>query len=361
MAGRLCCAVGFLGGGGVTPSPTPKPVSQLVRSILVDWSGGEHEYVYLPVDKYGRIIVQYEEEGDVYYCPWWVDGDTMSVFDNYADPILVQAMRDHGYVKAISLGGSGEDFGDMYVTIDGETEHLVWSVTDKEWSMEIPLWQNGQPNMVYRSFEVEGGNYIDAVIDKASGKLCVFDDGDDQWILAVEHNEQTGDSLLFGELADYPELESQVVGVQEISRYDSIFNEESNTYTIVNEDNGIFVCVINSRGHYRDGSAQIQGIPYPVMVREKYGDKYLCDSEGKVIKIEDRTANYFVLKQYEGDDEKIHYEQDHLGGTTIEDYFADWGVDTAESEYADLVYTFVIDGAKFKWEEGTDKLFPNIP
>lgn len=230
---------------------TEWPVSTLVRSIQVPFGGTN---VNIPVDKYGRVMVKHVADGDVNYTPWWVDGNQISVFDDAADQVLVDAMRDHGYVDCLSFTQAS----DITVTIDGQSEHLVFSSESKKFNLFVPGWMNAQANMVYRSFTLTGGTEISAVVDAASGGLAIIRNDGNDYFLRVVFNGNEVQALEMTLLSDYPEMSEVTESTKLLSFFESSVPDQGDTDVLANTvDGDIFVVVLNQDGEYREGSARI--------------------------------------------------------------------------------------------------------
>lgn len=197
-----------------------------------------------------------KEDDGVYYCPWWRNGDNIANFDDMSDTVLVNAMRDNGFVVALTY----DSLDEITVNLQGETaETLVWSNTEKEFNKRIPVWQNAQANMVYRAFTWQDNTNIFAVIDDNSGELCVWtDDENHTFYFKVTPDNYNGATVEFERLADHPEMETQVTGLYDIEVFECSYDGWGDTVTIANEtDDGLFIVKVDQDGYYRTGSAEI--------------------------------------------------------------------------------------------------------
>lgn len=258
---------------------TEWPVSNLVRSIQVPYSGGN---VNIPVDKYGRVMVKHDADGNVNYTPWWVDGNQIAVFDDAADQVLVDAMRDLGYVDCLSF----TQVSDITVTIDGQSEHLVFSSESKRFNMFVPGWQNAEPNLLYRSFNLSGGTIISAVIDAESGGLAIVRNDSNDYFLRVVFNGSEVQALEMTLLSDYPGMSEATESTKLLGFFESSVPDQGDTDVLANTvDGDIFVIVLNQDGEYRDGSAEVPAAPVtpPVLYRTNpNGSRVMVDNEGKI-------------------------------------------------------------------------------
>lgn len=201
-----------------------------------------------------------KEDDGVYYCPWWRNGDNIANFDDMSDTVLVNAMRDNGFVVALTY----DSLEEITVNLQGEAaETLVWSDTEKEFNKRIPVWQNAQANMVYRPFTWQNETNIFAVIDDNSGELCVWTDGENNtFYFKVTPDNYNGATVEFERLADHPEMETQVTGLYDIDVFECNYDGWGDTVTIANEtDDGLFIVKVDQDGYYRTGSAEIPELP----------------------------------------------------------------------------------------------------
>lgn len=239
---------------------TEWPVSNLVRSIQVHYSGGN---VNIPVDKYGRVMVKHDADGNVNYTPWWVNGNQIAVFDDAADQVLVDAMRDHGYVDCLSFTQAS----DITVTLDGQSEHLVFGSGSKKFDMFVPGWQNAEPNLLYRSFALSGGTVISAVIDADSSGLAIIRNDGNDYFLRVVFNGSEVQALDMTLLSDYPGMSEATESTKLLGFFESSVPDQGDTHVLANTvDSEIFVVVLNQDGEYRDGSAEVPAAPAPTPI-----------------------------------------------------------------------------------------------
>lgn len=215
-----------------------------------------------------------KEDDGVYYCPWWRNGDNIANFDDMSDTVLVNAMRDNGFVVALTY----DSLDEITVNLLGETaETLVWSDTEKEFDKRIPVWQNAQANMVYRAFTWQDNTNIFAVIDDNSGELCVWTDGENHtFYFKVTPDNYNGATVEFERLADHPEMETQVTGLYDIEVFECSYDGWGDTVTIANEtDDGLFIVKVDQDGYYRTNSATIPVWAGQLIVKKlSAGDEY---------------------------------------------------------------------------------------
>lgn len=164
MAGQLRSSVGFLGGGGVTPSPTPTPKARLARFILVPY-GAEGE-VQVLTDTYGRILTQYTEDGDYRTACVYVPGDSRIDWDTLSDQELVTLLGKYGYNDALTIENN-----DVTITANGETETLIWDSTAMDFTVDVDMFVNGSQNMYYRTVN-DGSRDVTVLVD-AEGKAIM--------------------------------------------------------------------------------------------------------------------------------------------------------------------------------------------
>lgn len=277
---------------------TEWPVSTLVRSIQVPYSGG---YVNIPVDKYGRVMVKHVADGNVNYTPWWVDGNQIAVFDDAADQVLVDAMRDHGYVDCLSF----TQVSDITVTIDGQSEHLVFSSEAKKFNLFIPGWQNAEANLLYRSFTLTGGTEISAVIDAVSGGLAIVRNDGNDYFLKVVFDGSEVQALELALVSDYPGMSEVTAATKLLDFFESSVPDQGDTDVLANTvDSDIFVIVLNQDGEYRDGSAEVPAAPVTPQLLYRTnpnGSRIMVDNEGKIYYFTIGGQNkYFTWIQAEG-------------------------------------------------------------
>lgn len=243
--------------------------------------------VNIPVDKYGRVMVKHVADGDVNYTPWWVDGNQIALFDDAADQVLVDAMRDHGYVDCLSF----TQVSDITVTIDGQSENLVFSSESKRFNMVVPGWQNAQANLMYRSFTLTGGTEISAVVDTASGDLAIIRNNGNDYFLKVVFDGSVVQALEMTLLSDYPEMSEATEATKLLGFFESSVPDQGDTDVLANTvDGDIFVIVLNQDGEYREGSARVPKDPTPTTDKATYRTlqwngstvKALCDVYGRI-------------------------------------------------------------------------------
>lgn len=257
---------------------TEWPVSILVRSIRVPYGGGN---VNIPVDKYGRVMVKHVAEGNVNYTPWWVDGNQIAVFDDAADQVLVDAMRDHGFVDCLSFTQAS----DITVTIDGQSENLVFSSESKKFNVFVPGWQNAQANLMYRSFTLTGGTEISAVIDAASGGLTIVRNDGNDYFLRVVFNGSEVQALELTLVSDYPGMSEATTTTKLLDFFESSVPDQGDTDVLANTVNGnIFVIVLNQDGEYRDGSADVPvaGLVMSIWANQECTENITAGHNGKI-------------------------------------------------------------------------------
>lgn len=172
MAGQLRSSVGFLGGGGVTPSTTPTPKARLARFILVPW-GIEGE-VQVLTDTYGRILTQYTQDGGYFTACVYVPGDGRLDWDDASEPELIRLLGKYGYNDALAIVNNNVTIGDH-----GETETLIWDDTAMDFTVDIDMFQNGAQNMYFRT------------VNDGSRDVTVLVDADGKAIMAPTLNEYT--------------------------------------------------------------------------------------------------------------------------------------------------------------------------
>lgn len=297
-------------------------VSNLVRSIQVPYSGG---YVNIPVDKYGRVMVKHVADGNVNYTPWWVNGNQIAVFDDAADQVLVNAMRDHGYVDCLSF----TQVSDITVTIDGQSEHLVFSSESKKFNMFVPGWQNAQANLMYRSFTLTGGTEISAVIDADTGGLAIVRNGGNDYFLKVVFNGTEVQALELALVTDYPGISEATVATKLLDFFESSIPNQGDTDVLANTvDNAIFVIVLNQDGEYRDGSAVVPAAP-PDKVVEIFADQECTVTPtGDVNKVyakfyktvnSSKVFNNSLEVRMQSEENTVYWYDDYIGvgGTTL--------------------------------------------
>lgn len=270
------------------------PVSALVRSIQVPYSGGN---VNIPVDKYGRVMVMHVADGNVNYTPWWVDGNQIAVFDDAADQVLVDAMRDHGYVDCLSF----TQVSDITVTIDGQSEHLIFGSETKKFNMFVPGWQNAEANLLYRSFTLTGGTEISAVIDADSGSLAIVRNDGNDYFLRVVFNGSEVQALELTLVSDYPGMSEATTATKLLDFFESSVPDLGDTDVLANTvDGDIFVIVLNQDGEYRDGSAEVPAEPTPnlfyrVCPVNDIATPVIVDEDGEVCYV-NHDGNFSVLR-----------------------------------------------------------------
>lgn len=275
---------------------TEWPVSNLVRSIQVPYSGGN---VNIPVDKYGRVMVKHVADGNVNYTPWWVDGNQIAVFDDAADQVLVDAMRDHGYVDCLSFTQAS----DITVTIDGQSENLVFDNSTKKFDKIIRVWQNGATNLAMRYFYLAGNTIIAAAVDTESGGLATINTNGSTDFIQVEISQDGSQQLNFLPLSDYPGL-SEIAPTQKLLEFFEVsIPDIGDTDVLANTvGNNVFVIVVDQDGNYRNGSAELNN-KMPLFrhvldygsnwnVASFYDDKYVVDGDD-LLRIDDGTGKWF--------------------------------------------------------------------
>lgn len=247
---------------------TEWPVSTLVRSIQVPYGGGN---VNIPVDKYGRVMVMHVADGNVNYTPWWVDGSQVAVFDDAADQVLVNAMRDHGYVDCLSF----TQVSNITVTIDGQSENLVFDNATKKFNKIILVWHNAAASLAMRYFYLEGNTIMAAAVDAESGALATINNNGSTDFVQVEINQDGSQQLNFIPLSDYPGM-SEVAPTQKLLDFFEVsIPDIGDTDVLANTvGNNVFVIVLDQDGNYRDGSAELSN-KMPLFRHElDYGDHW---------------------------------------------------------------------------------------
>lgn len=161
MEGQLRCTVGFLGGGGVTPSPTPTPKARLARFCLAQY--GVSGEVQVLTDTYGRILTQHDPDGDVRTAVVWVPGDSRIDWDDASDQELVTLLGKYGYNDALTIENNNVTISD-----NGETETLTWDSAAMDFTVDVDMFQNGAQNMYFKT--VSDGNSQVTVLVDADGK-----------------------------------------------------------------------------------------------------------------------------------------------------------------------------------------------
>lgn len=164
MAGQLRSSVGFLGGGGVTPSPTPTPKARLARFILAQY--GVSGEVQVLTDTYGRILTQYTQDGDYRTACVYVPGDSRIDWDTASDTELVTLLGKYGYNDAITIVDNNVTIND-----NGETETLIWDSAAMDFTVDVDMFQNGTQNMFFRT--VNDGSRDVTVLCDADGKAIM--------------------------------------------------------------------------------------------------------------------------------------------------------------------------------------------
>lgn len=164
MAGQLRSSVGFLGGGGVTPSPTPTPKARLARFILVPY-GAEGE-VQVLTDTYGRILTELDNGGGYRTACVYVPGDSRLDWDTAGDYELVTLLGKYGYNDALTFEGDNITIND-----NGESETLIWDDAAMDFTVDVELFQNGAQNMYFKT--VNDGNSNVTVLVDADGKAIM--------------------------------------------------------------------------------------------------------------------------------------------------------------------------------------------
>lgn len=221
---------------------------------------GDNGDIYLPVDKYGRVLTKLDD--GVRYAPAWVDGDNITNFDDASDSVLVNAMRDHGFIDALSY----DDFSSITVnTLDGAPETISWSDDSNEFNVQIPLWANAAVTMSYKPLTLGDGSQIDCAVSDETGELIVWrDDNGDPRYCHVAHYD-SGDALEWDNISDHPEIEEQTDGLRFIDIFNSVSDDFGETDTIVDAaGSSYFVMTTDQDGYYRDGSAKIPAAPVPI-------------------------------------------------------------------------------------------------
>lgn len=273
---------------------TEWPVSTLVRSIQVPFGGGN---VNIPVDKYGRVMVKHVADGDVNYTPWWVDGNQIAVFDDAADQVLVDAMRDHGYVDCLSF----TQVSDITVTIDGQSEHLVFSSESKKFNMFVPGWLNAEANLLYCSFALSGGTVISAVMDAASGGLAIVRNDGNDYFLKVVFSGSEVQALELALVSDYPGISEVTVSTKLLGFFESSVPDQGDTDVLANTvDGDIFVVVLNQDGEYREGSARVPAAPLEegLYIMATGGNCYLVNEERKIVYVNIQDSSYSTAQYF---------------------------------------------------------------
>ena len=335
MAGQLRCPAGFLGGGGVTPSPPPKPDSRLVRSILVPY--GVSGDVYIPVDKYGRIICMNDD--GVRFTPWWVDGESPAWFDDAADQVLVNAMSEHGYVDA--LQSDGDPSHPFTISLDDETEVITWNDATKDFNVNIPLWQNGTANMYYRAVPVNGRDLT--VLCDADGKAIRAPFGTWQTaVFTVGNNGAEIDSITEGSSIAIADVITACGGATDV---DNVSGGESIELLV----NGDFVQVVNADDTTTTPTVPIwsKQLTYAAKMVESPNSIMICDSTGRAIRLINNTAeNYGSLLLVTEDDQGKLVTNDVLN---LQGNY-DWIIDIPESDHyiEDNYRCFPLNGMTYK-------------
>lgn len=114
-------------------------------------------------DTYGRILTQYDPDGDVRTAVVWVPGDSRIDWDDAADQELVTLLNKYGYNDALTIENLN-----VTISANGETETLTWDNTAMDFTVEVDMFQNGAQNMYFRT--VNDGNREVTVLCDTDGK-----------------------------------------------------------------------------------------------------------------------------------------------------------------------------------------------
>lgn len=136
------------------------------------------------VDTFGRILTEYDSDGDYRTAIVWVPGDSRIDWDSASDAELVALLNKYGYNDALTID---EGTKNVIISTNDETETLVWNNTAMDFTVDFDQWQNGTANMFYRTVQVNNQNVT--VLCDADGKAirapfgqfdtAVFQVGDD--------------------------------------------------------------------------------------------------------------------------------------------------------------------------------------
>lgn len=136
------------------------------------------------VDTYGRILTEYDSDGNFRTAVVWVPGDSRIDWDSASDTELVALLNKYGHNDALTID---EGTKNVIISTNDETETLVWDNTAMDFTVDFDQWQNGTANMFYRTVQVNNQNVT--VLCDADGKAirapfgqfdtAVFQVGDD--------------------------------------------------------------------------------------------------------------------------------------------------------------------------------------
>lgn len=316
---------------------------------------GDNGDIYLPVDKYGRVLTKLDD--GVRYAPAWVDGDNITNFDDASDSVLVNAMRDHGFIDALSY----DDFSSITVnTLDGAPESISWSDDSNEFNVQIPLWANAAVTMSYKPLTLGDGSQIDCAVSDETGELIVWrDDNGDPRYCHVAHYD-SGDALEWDNISDHPEIEEQTDGLRFIDIFSSVSDDFGETDTIVDAaGSSYFVVNTDQDGYYRDGSARIPQAPrdpsvlYAVNFPDFGESTYLGDYLGRAILLVKPSGLKLAVVIYLDDSNQWDFAEFVSGVEGLPAVEVNAEVDEASGTYRfvvnDVQYTLIEYGVGGPW------------
>lgn len=146
------------------------------------------------VDTYGRILTEYDSDGNFRTAVVWVPGDSRIDWDSASDTELVALLNKFGYNDALTIDAGTKN---VLISTNDETETLVWDNTAMNFTVDIDQWQNGTSNMFYRTVQIN--NQDVTVLCDADGKAIRAPFGEyDTALFQVDNNGTSIDSITAG-------------------------------------------------------------------------------------------------------------------------------------------------------------------
>lgn len=146
------------------------------------------------VDTYGRILTEFDSDGNFRTAIVWVPGDSRIDWDSASDTELVALLNKYGYNDALTIEAGSKN---VIINTNDETETLVWDNTAMDFTIDFDQWQNGTANMFYRTVEVN--SQAVTVLCDADGKAIRAPFGEyDTALFQVGNNGTEIDSITAG-------------------------------------------------------------------------------------------------------------------------------------------------------------------
>lgn len=227
------------------------------------------------VDTYGRILTEYNPDGNYNTAVVYVPGDSRIDWDSASDSQLVALLNKYGYNNALTIEG-----GTLNVTIsdNGETETLVWDAETMDFTVDIDQFQNGAQNMYFRTVN-DGNRDVTVLVDEDGKAIQAQTLGDYTDVLfSVANNGTEIDTITSGSTYSRQDIINACGGAVNVTALEA--GEE------------VFLLVKDNHVQYCNGGnttttpavTEVPGIPTaPLYYQEVQQVFRIVDSNGKLL------------------------------------------------------------------------------